>query len=72
MEIFDVELNEFALRYVYQLIWARECNVVIRYGPHRFMCLNVWPIHSAPFKGCGLIGGGVALLEEVCHCVGRL
>jgi hypothetical protein len=53
------------------------------YGPHKLMCLNkpmgcrewdmvvwiclahgVWPI-----RRCGLVGVGVALLKEVCHCV---
>jgi hypothetical protein len=29
-------------------------------GPHR-------PIRSGAIRGCGFIGGGVALLKEVCH-----
>lgn len=31
-----------------------------------------WPIGSDTVKRCGLDGIGVALLEKVCHCVGRL
>ena len=29
------------------------------------------PTGSGTIRGCGLIEGGVALLEEVCHCAGR-
>jgi hypothetical protein len=38
--------------------------------PHRFMCLNVWLLGSGTIRRCGLVGVGVALLEEVCHCRG--
>jgi hypothetical protein len=30
--------------------------------------LNAWPIESSTVRRCGLVGVGVALLEEVCHC----
>ena len=36
------------------------------------MCLNVWLIGSVTIRRCGLVGLGVVLLEEVCHCGGRL
>lgn len=36
------------------------------------MCLNVWPIENDIVKKCGLVRVGVALLEEVSHCGGRL
>ena len=39
----------------FEYAWAREWHYE-----------EVWPCWS----GCGLIGVGVALLEEVCHCVG--
>jgi hypothetical protein len=29
------------------------------------------PMRSGTIRGCGLIGGIVALLEEVCHSRGR-
>jgi hypothetical protein len=32
------------------------------------MCLNAWPIEDDTVRRCGLIGIGVALLEEVCPC----
>jgi hypothetical protein len=36
-------------------------------------CLEYdWPRGSGTIRRCGLIGGGVALLEEVCHCGGGL
>jgi hypothetical protein len=38
-----------------------------RNGPHRLACLNAWPMGV-----CGLVGVGVALLEEVCHREGGL
>ncbi|EDL21616.1 mCG1050540 [Mus musculus] len=31
-----------------------------------------WPMESGPIGRCDLIGGGVTLLEEVCHCGGGL
>ena len=31
------------------------------YGPHRFMCLNAWPIGSGTIGRCGLVGGSVPL-----------
>ena len=43
-----------------------------RVGPHRFMCLNVWPMGRGIIGSCGLVGVGVAFLEEVCHCAGSL
>jgi hypothetical protein len=36
------------------------------------MYLNAWPIGSGTILKCDLVGVGVALLEEVCHCGGRL
>ena len=35
-----------------------------RYGPHRLMCLNAWPIGSGTNRRCGLVG------ESVLLCVG--
>jgi hypothetical protein len=31
-----------------------------------------WSMGSGTIRKCGLAGIGVALLEKVCHCVGRL
>jgi hypothetical protein len=31
-----------------------------------------WPKGSGIIRRCGLVGIGVALIEEVCHCAGRL
>ena len=36
--------------------------------PHGLISLNAWPTGSSAVRRCGFIGGGVALLEEVCHC----
>ena len=41
-----------------------------RYDPHRCMCLSAWPIKSGSIRRCGLVGVGVVLLEEGCHCGG--
>jgi hypothetical protein len=35
----------------------------------RLMCLKAWPIGSDTIKRYGLVGIGVPLLEEGCHCV---
>jgi hypothetical protein len=32
------------------------------------MCLKAWPAESGTIRRCGLVGGGVALLEEVWSC----
>ena len=34
--------------------------------------LNMLGPGSGTIRRCGLVGVGVALLEEVCHCGGRL
>ena len=36
-----------------------------RYGPHRFICLAMM---SGTIRRHGIVGVGVVLLEEVCHC----
>ena len=47
------------------LSFDRECGGLNRFGLHRPVCLNVWPIGSDTIKRCGLVG-------EVCHCGGGL
>jgi len=37
-------------------------------APHRLMCLNALLIGSSAVRRCGLVGVGVILLEEECHC----
>ena len=49
-----------------------ECGDLNRFGPHRFMSLSTWPRGSGTIRRCGLIGVGVALLEEVHHYAGGL
>ena len=37
----------------------------------KVLCFEcAWPAGSGTVRQCGLIAGGVALLEEVCHCGG--
>ena len=48
------------------------CAYVNSYDLHRLMCLNAWPMGSGTIRRCGLIGGGMTFLEEVCHCRGRV
>jgi hypothetical protein len=48
------------------------CGGLSGYGPHRLMGLNAWPMGNVTIRRCGLIGGGVTLLEKVCHCGGRI
>ena len=48
------------------------CDGLNRNSLHRVMCLHAWPIGSGTIRKCGLIGVGMALLEEVCHCRGGL
>jgi hypothetical protein len=49
-----------------------DCGALNRYGPHRLMCLNAWPMGSGTIKMCGLLEVGVALLKGMCHCGERL
>lgn len=37
----------------------------------KLMCLNAWPMRSGTIRRCDF-GVGTALLEELCHCGGRL
>lgn len=37
-----------------------------RFGPHRIMCLNVWPKMNGNIRRCGLVRIDVALAEDVC------
>jgi hypothetical protein len=48
------------------------CVGLNRFGPHGFICLNAWPIGSGTIRRKVLVRVGVVLLEEVCHCWGRL
>ena len=50
----------------------RVCSGLNRFGPHRLMCLNMLDPGSGTIRKYGLFGVGVVLLEEVCHCGGRL
>ena len=45
-----------------------ECAGLNKFSPYRLMCLNAWPTGNGTIRRCGLIGVGVALLEEMCHC----
>ena len=47
------------------------CGGLNRYGPHRLICLNAWPIGSGAVRRCDLVGKAMALMMEVCHCGGR-
>ena len=37
-----------------------ECGVLNKYGPHRLMRLNAWPIVSDATRKCSLVGGSVS------------
>ena len=44
-------------------------HICVFYDTHGLICLNAWPIGSGTTRRCGLVGEGVALLEEVLrHC----
>jgi hypothetical protein len=45
-----------------------QCSGLNRFGPHVDSCLNAWPTGSDTIRRCELIGIGIDLLEEVCHC----
>jgi hypothetical protein len=53
---------------MYVCVW---CSTLNRYGPHRFMCWDAWPISFGTIRRYGLVGVGMALLEKVCHCGGH-
>ena len=38
------------------------CDALNRYGSHRLLCLNAWPIGSGTIRRCGLVRGSVSLL----------
>ena len=42
-----------------------------RNSHHRLIHLSAWPPRNGTFRRCGLVGIGVDLLEEMCHCGGR-
>ena len=48
------------------------CSGLNRFGVHGSRCLNAWLIGSDITKSCVLVGIGMTLLEEVCHCGGGL
>ena len=48
------------------------CGSLNRYGPLGLMCLNDRLTASGTIRSCGLVGVGVILVEEVCHCGGGL
>ena len=39
-----------------------------KYGHHRLMCLNAWPIESGTIRRYGLVEVGVALLKYMWLC----
>ena len=39
------------------------CAGLNRYGSHRLLCLNAWPVGRDTTRRCGLVGVGVPLLE---------
>jgi hypothetical protein len=43
------------------------CNCWNRYGPHRLMCLNAWPMENGTIRRGDLIGGVVTLSEKMCY-----
>ena len=48
-----------------QVLVFTGCGSLNVIGPHNL-------IRSGPIRRCGLIGVGMVLLEEVCHCGGGL
>jgi hypothetical protein len=40
------------------------CDNLNRFGYHRFMCLNAWPMRSGTIRRCGLVGGSVSLWRQ--------
>lgn len=51
---------------IFYFLQYPNCGGLDRNGPHGLICLNVWSLRSgATWEGLG----GMALLEEVCHCV---
>ena len=67
MRTFEVKLNAFCIMILLQV-----------YGGQGVECgsLNVTGYHnltgSATIRKCGFIGMRITLLEDMCHCVGRL
>ena len=55
-----------------QKISQGRCVGLNRHDPHKLMCSNAWLVGSGTIRRCGLVGVGVPLLEEICHCGGRL
>ena len=43
------------------------CSDLNRNCPHKLIDLNAWSLASGTIRRSGLVGGGVTLLEEVCH-----
>ena len=70
----DVRLSPFCI-----MLWLKayaggqrvEYGGLNRFGPHRLMCLNAWPIGSGTIRLVPFLYHMV-LLEDVCHCRERL
>ena len=41
-----------------------QCSCLNRHGPHRLICLNVWPIRNGTTKRGNLVGVGGLLCEN--------
>ena len=54
------------------MIYFGFCGALNRFGLQRLMCLSAWPIGNDTIRRYDLVGVGVPLLEEVCHCRGGL
>jgi hypothetical protein len=62
-----MSLARLCSSYIIASILMRPCGGLNRKCPHRLMSLNVLLIVSGTIQRYGLIGVGMALLEEMCH-----
>ena len=63
LELWTFNIVETAIDYEDFESWTK-CILhyaMFKYGPHRLMCLNAWPIGSGTIRRCGLVGVGVSL-----------
>lgn len=56
----------------HQMLEPMEVWCLKRYVPHRLRCFNAWPIGDGTLWECGIVEADAVLLEEGCHCGGKL
>ena len=63
-QLFHTPLILFNLLYTLPSLCSPDCGGLNRYGPHRLIGLNAWPMESGTIR-CGLVRESVSLWRQV-------